>query len=648
MHSQSGIDAGAAVESDFGVTHSLGNRIIEANWKIVGSKVSNLTVTDRLHKTTILVRSPFELLTANGGIVRMEDLHSVGRPSVNALKAHPKAARLSDRCDGKQFEVALQNDAGDVRVDWVLMLRNGSNYLRQVLTISAPKRDLAISRVRMIDLHQPGAAVIGTVPGSPIVDNNFFFGLEHPLSVSQVIHDQATADVNRILPLPKGQSITYSSVYGVAPAGQMRRGFLNYIERERAHPYRTFLHTNTWFDITYDNNFDETAALDEINSIGQQLHAQRGATIDSFLLDDGWDDYSTLWRFNVGFPNGFTPARKAAEKYGAALGVWLSPWGGYDKPKEMRVAAGMKAGFETANNGFALSGPKYYDRFRDVCLEMINKYGINQFKFDGTGNANTVIPGSQFDSDFDAMIHLIETLREAKPDIFVNLTTGTYASPFWLFHADSIWRGGNDTKQQGAGTKRQQWITYRDATTYNNVVTKAPLFPLNSIMLHGIVYAQKNRMHLNTDPGNDFTDEVHSYFGSGTQLQELYLTASLLSSDNWDVLAESAAWSRKNSDVLKDTHWIGGDPGQLAIYGWASWSPRKGILVLRNPSDHPQTISIDIATAFELPNNSPLTYIARSPWKADIGKAPLHLSAHISHEFGLDPFQVLTLDLIPQ
>ncbi|WP_433984484.1 hypothetical protein RBB78_06555 [Tunturiibacter empetritectus] len=38
---------------------------------------------------------------------------------------------------------------------------------------------------------------------------------------------------------------------------------------------------------------------------------------------------------------------------------------------------------------------------------MIRKYGVNQFKFDGTGNANTVFRGSRFDSDFDAMIHLI-------------------------------------------------------------------------------------------------------------------------------------------------------------------------------------------------------------------------------------------------
>ena len=167
-----------------------------------------------------------------------------------------------------------------------------------------------------------------------------------------------------------------------------------------------------------------------------------------------------------GFPDGFTPLKEAAEKYGADPGVWMSPWGGYSKPKQERIAFGRSAGYEIVSGGYALSGPKYYAAFRDVALEMIRKYGVNQFKFDGTGNADSVFPGSRFDSDFSAMIHLIGELRAAKPDLFVNLTTGTWPSPFWLMHADSIWRGGDDDNVTGVGTYRERWITYRDAQTY--------------------------------------------------------------------------------------------------------------------------------------------------------------------------------------
>ena len=99
-------------------------------------------------------------------------------------------------------------------------------------------------------------------------------------------------------------------------------------------------------------------------------------------------------------------------------------------------------------------------------------------------------PGSPFDSDFDAAIHLIGELRAEKPDLYVNLTTGTYPSPFWLRYADSIWRGGEDHDFAGVGTSRQRWITYRDADTYEHVVRAGALFPLNSLMLHGMIYAR--------------------------------------------------------------------------------------------------------------------------------------------------------------
>ena len=36
-----------------------------------------------------------------------------------------------------------------------------------------------------------------------------------------------------------------------------------------------------------------------------ELVRRRGVTMDSFLFDDGWDDPSRLWQFNVGFPDGF-------------------------------------------------------------------------------------------------------------------------------------------------------------------------------------------------------------------------------------------------------------------------------------------------------------------------------------------------------
>jgi hypothetical protein len=127
----------------------------------------------------------------------------------------------------------------------------------------------------------------------------------------------------------------------------------------------------------------------------------------------------------------------------------------------------------------------------------------------------------------------------------------------------------------------------------------------------------------------------------------MYITPSLLSSENWDTLAEAAAWSRANSDVLVDTHWVGGDPSLLEVYGWASWMPKKAVLVLRNPSDKPQTIDIDIANAFELPADASRVYAMHSPWKEDIRRDGLRLVAGEPYSFQLKPFEVLVLDGTP-
>jgi hypothetical protein len=639
-------DAGKAEARVQDDRYTLGNLVIEAHWSVSAGTLSALTIDDKLHHTSLALPVPFALLLKDGQINQPQNL-TTSPARFTELTPQSNASRYSDHLPGKQFELSLVDSSGGLHVTWTIVLHDGSNYIRQFLTIKAADKDIPIVRVRLIDAQLPEAQVIGSVKGSPIVANDFFFGFEHPLSDSKVTAGRAVAAIDRELPLRAGQSVTYSSVIGVARTGQMRRDFLYYIERERAHPYRTFLHYNSWYDIGYFTPYTQADAMDRINAFGRELHEKRGVTLSSFLFDDGWDNHTTLWSFNQGFPDGFTPVHAAAAHYGAAPGIWLSPWGGYDGPKKERIEFGRKAGYEIVDGGFALSGPKYYERFREVCMEMIQKYGINQFKFDGTGNADSVMPGSSFDSDFSAAIHLIGELREVKPDIYINLTTGTYPSPFWLLYADSIWRGGEDDSTAGVGPYRERWITYRDADTYEEVVKAGPLYPLNSLMLHGMIYAQKHR-HLNTDPGNDFRNEVHSYFGTGTQLQEMYITPSLLSSENWDDLAEAAKWSRDNAETLKDTHWVGGDPAWLEVYGWASWSPKKGILVLRNPSDHPQSIRIDLQKVLQLPAGAAQRYTAKSPWKSDVNQTAIELQADTPHDFQLQPFEVLTLDLNPR
>nr|WP_181302520.1 enterotoxin [Rhodanobacter sp. PCA2] len=640
------LDPGSAAFVDQQGAESFGNAAIEARWKLDGKHLVDMTVTDRVHKRTLAVSAPFALVMADGSTIQASDMTLQSPPRVVALPVDAQASRFAARLPGKAVEASFGDADGRFRVDWKLVQRDGSPYLREEVGITALKQDEKIAKVSLLQSKANAPEVMGTVNGSPIVDGDVYLGFENPLSESTAYHNLAKLTLSRTLPLEKGKTVAYSAVVGVVRDGQLRRDFASYVERERAHPYRTFLHYNSWYDIGYFTPYTEAEALDRINAIGEQLHVKRGVKLDSFLFDDGWDDLSGSWNFSKDFPRGFAPLREAAAKYGAAPGIWLSPWGGYSKPHDVRIRNGRAAGYEIIDNGFALSGPKYYQRFHDVVMDLLDKDGVNQFKFDGTGNVSSVFPGSRFDSDFAAAIQLIDDIRKDKPDTFINLTTGTWASPFWLGYADTIWRDGEDDSETGVGSTREQWITYRDQQTYQNIVLKGPLFPINSLMLHGIIYAQMNRK-LNTDPGHDFANEVHSYFATGTELQELYITPSLLTPQDWDTLADAAKWSRANADVLRDVHWIGGDPGRLDVYGWAAWSPKKAVVTFRNPDDRPQLAVVDLQRQLQLPPGVARRFSVHDVWKNGDAKLPKTLDADHASTITLAPFEVLTLELIP-
>jgi hypothetical protein len=623
-----------------------GNAVLTATWMDAGGTLAHLVVTDQRHHAPIEITDPFALTLKDGTVLDAAEFHLQGDVHAVALPVDAKASRLVEHFPGQAVAGRFLGPRGHIAVDWKLLQRDGSDYLREVITITAVDADSPIGKVSLLGANAPDAYVDGTVDGSPVVSHDDWLGYEQPMAKADAWRGKVKMWVVRTLPLKKGQSVTYSAVIGVAHAGQMRRDFGTYIERERAHPYRPFLHYNSWYDIGFFTPYTEAEALDRINTFGRELVEKRHVKMASFLFDDGWDDYSGSWNFSKNFPHGFAPLCEAAKKYDAAPGIWLSPWGGYGKPRAERVANGRKAGYGIVDGGLALSAPRYWQRFHHVVMTLLDDDCINQFKFDGTGNVDTVYPGSRFDSDFAAAISLIGDIRVDKPDTFINLTTGTWASPFWLRYADSIWRDGYDHNFAGVGPKREQWITYRDEQTYQNIVIKGPLFPLNSLMLHGIIFAQ-HAVGLDTDPGHDFANEVHSYFATGTDLQEMYITPSLLTAQDWDTLAAAANWSRANAKVLEDTHWIGGDPGRLDVYGWAAWSPGNSCITLRNPDDKPRLAILDVGRQLQLPQGAARTFDVSAVWHTGGASVPATLDAGHPVTFTLRPFEVLTLQLLP-
>ena len=604
---------GLASIKKIGKTITFENKALAMSFATNGDKLSITGFSDKQTNEHLAIgkSSLFSLLVGDKTITS-NDFTLIGSTTISDITGDESALKYADKLSGKKLSADLEDAKLGLKVHWEASLLNEGNYVRQVFTFNAAD-SVKISKITLVQLPSSiGIKKEGTVDGSPLVHSNMFFSLEHPMSQTLANKSSVSIYLPRLNPVYNSAPLTVSSVWGITPVGQLRRGFLYYVERERAIPYRQFLHYNSWFDISWDDSkLNDSVCLDRIKAFKDSLIDKRHVKLKAFLFDDGWDDTKTLWQFNAGFPNGFTNIAKAAKEANSTLGVWISPWGGYDEHKKQRLAYGAKQTppFETNENGFSLTGPNYYKRFRGVTTSFIKDYNISIFKFDGVGAGNGASGASiTYQKDIEAFLKLITELRTDKPDLYLSLTVGTWPSVYWLKYGDAIWRAGEDTGLGGEGPKRQQWITYKDGQAYENIVKRAPLYPLNSIMYHGICIADRGLPGTLEMDNKNISDEIWAFFGSGTSLQELYVDPHKLNSVDWDCIRDASNWSKAHAKQLADTHWVGGNPLKGEVYGYAGWADKNGVLSLRNPTAHTQTFIIHTRQVLDIPTSYSANY----------------------------------------
>lgn len=628
----------------------LENHAIRLTFNDNGGRITIKGFEDKQTKESIkFIDAPlFELTVNDSTVITSNDFNLVGVPSISRLIVDPNSAKYADRLPGKKVSADIVSQKLGLKVHWEASLRNGSNYAQQEFTFTA-KDSTKFSKISLLKFPlEMKVRNEGEVDGSPLVHNTMFFALEHPLCKIEQNSTHISSYISSLMTV-------ISSVWGVTPVNQLRRGFLYYTERERRHPYHQMLHYNSWFDISWrDRYLNEEVCLDRIKVFGDSLITKRHVALNAFLFDDGWDDIRTLWEFNSGFPDGFTKLQKAAESLNSSIGVWISPIGGYHAKQLSRLKFGnmQQPPFETSKLGFSMAGPVYYKRIKDVTSSFIKNYGISMFKFDGMAvsgehtNDLAVSRGADvsYQKEVEAFLKLANELTSLKPELYLSLTTGTWPSIYWLFYGDNIWHGGDDTGMIGEGSLRQQWINYRDAATYKYVVKRASLYPLNSLMSDGICIAD------NGNPGKfemddmDISDEIWSFFATGTNLQELYINPHMLNPANWDCLAKAANWARENQTILADVHWVGGDPEKNEIYGMAAWSAKKSVLMLRNPSSEEKTFEVKVADVFEIPDHQKIDFVfynAKASSQTPVAQGK-------SVYFNLKPFEVKVLNALPK
>lgn len=460
--------------------------------------------------------------------------------------------------------------------------------------------------------------------------------------------------------LRRGDEWKVSSVIGLFAPQQQRRSFLAYHERERVQPWKLLVHYNDWYEIgivVHDHQdpakrTNEAMWLKLLDIWQKNLVQKHKVAIDCFVIDDGWDEFNSLWDFHSGFPRGFAAMDKSAARMKAGLGTWLGPVGGYGASKNMRIANWNKTHPNNKISNFQLSNKEYFNAFAGRCKDMVKKYDMRYFKFDGI-STKFHAKGPAGLEDAEGIISVIHALREQKPDLFINTTVGTWASPFWFHVADSIWRQENDFGQTGSmGDDRDRWINYRDNLVYEVFVEGAPFCPINSLMTHGTIITKNGPPKVMSKSPANCIKEMRAAFGCGSALQELYVDSDLMMQDNgrlWKELADCIRWIRRNQDVLPDIHWVGGKPWDGAdgsVYGWAAWNKKKCTLTLRNSSDSKKSLDGTLREILDIPPDYKGAVSLSSSFadqrKLDIIGKAINVDKPLAIE--LEPFEVIVME----
>lgn len=603
-------------------SYQLANKVLKASFINTGGKLYfNGCPELGLQPDTEL----FKVLLGDGKTItasemKLEDVKMV------TLAENPSAATASLRYAGKALEARFTYK--ELSIVWRAVLRNGSHYLRTEMDIQAAK-DLPMEGiVAMNYLVAKNSAytapeVVGNTRGAILASNHIFAGLETPMGLNSSKDEGNATHIEglwrRNTTLKAGKTWNISSVVGLVAPKQLRRSFLAYSERERAVAWRPYPVYISWYELNIDRNNAQAPSYkgnmtveqcaDVVSHWKTHFYDKYHMAPKAFVWDDGWDQYGT-WTFNPNFPNGFDEPANEAKKMGTGIGAWLGPVGGYGQSGEYRRA------YWRSKGGMQLSNEDYYNFFIRCCTNMIDRYDFRFFKFDGiSAQASAIGPdeGTRGEENAEAIISIERAVRQKRPDIFLNTTVGTWASPFWFHFTDAVWRQEGDYGEAGdQGTDRERWITYRDRLVYQNFIQRSPVCPINTLMTHGFILSRWGAVSKNMDY-DGIVREMRCAFACGSGMVELYNDYKLMDEikDNqgnagalWKDLAECIKWQQEQADVLPDAHWVGGNPwdGKKAnVYGWAAWNGKKSVLTLRNPSASAQTFTTTLREALDIP-----------------------------------------------
>jgi hypothetical protein len=460
---------------------------------------------------------------------------------------------------------------------------------------------------------QPAAALTGR--------GCAFFGLEYP------------ASENLLQPAPHGKyQLQCGEEYGkrignewlesdwiveaICPDPYVKNWFAAYLNDIRVAPLRPYTLYNSWYDLRSpeyprvppENFMSEQSALKMVDLLRRNMMTKHNITLDAFVLDDGWDVYQSDWVLRQAqWPNGLRPLADELKKTNTSLGIWFGPTGGYSF-RNQRINWMKNHGYELVGDQLCVGGTNYGALLTKRVTDFARNEGVDYFKWDGVQfscsepNHSHPIDVYSRRAILDRVDAMCRSVREKNPQMFLNITSGTWMSPWWLKFANTIWMQGGDYGYADVPSisKRDASSTYRDFVLYDGLREKDLWFPIANLMTHGIIKGKIHSVGSPDEPLDKFTDDALLYFARGVSMHELYISPDLLSDGEWQSLSEGLAWARDRFPVLMRTEMVGGNPMKGETYGYVHFVGPRGIIAARNPVIEASSLKVELTQAYGL------------------------------------------------
>ena len=411
-----------------------------------------------------------------------------------------------------------------------------------------------------------------------------------------------------------GKMTTWDAVVGAARSRDYsvtQSDFYEYIET---------IATDTEFRQQYNSWYDNMKNITDEIIQKSFFEIEKGFTqygvspLDSYVIDDGWMNYSSFWDFNDKFPNELYNSSLQVNQLASNFGLWLGPRGGYGTQTQIAqwiANNGLGSINRQSGSDINISDARYLTKLNeDIFCEYQDKFDINYWKLDGmllepsTEKSEYYVTGNPLytiSETYERWTDIFEDMRDnrAGKDLWLNMTSYTNPSPWHVQWVNSVWMqntGDTGYTNKFDATDEEAMLTYRDNAYYNFLNEREWQLPNKYFYNHDPVYGLTANDAYGR-PDIEYTDDElrnHLYMlgTRGTAFWEYYYSYSMFDDNKWQINAEAAKWIEDNFDILQKSQMFGGKPENGDIYGYSCWNGKEGILSIRNPKNVEQSYEV--------------------------------------------------------